>query len=136
MYTLFTQIIHTHVQINPHPPMFIMQQLEIEHEHEHGNKWTGMLVHSWWYFKCLIPPRSIHPNKCSSVLHFCHPSVFSYSCVHPSLCMRQRPSWTYPPQVFTFVHLFNKIVRSRFTISSPLFQNNWVKIHHRENKVR
>ena len=52
------------------------------------------------------------------------------------LCMRQRPSWTYPPQVFTSVHLFNKIVRSRFTISSPLFQNNWVKIHHRENKVR
>ena len=43
------------------------------------------------------------------------------------LCMRQRPSWTYPPQVFTSVHLFNKIVRSRFTISSPLFKNNWVQ---------
>ena len=57
-------------------------------------------------------------------------------CAWFHLCMRQRPSWTYPPQVFTSVHLYNKIVRSRFTISSPLFQNNWVKIHHRENKVR
>ena len=52
------------------------------------------------------------------------------------LCIRQKASCTYPPQVFTSVHLFNKIVRSRFTISSPLFQNNWVKIHHRKNKVR
>ena len=51
------------------------------------------------------------------------------------LCMRQRASWTYPPQVFTSVHLFSKIVRSGFTINSPLFQINWVKIHHRENKV-
>ena len=51
-------------------------------------------------------------------------------------CMHQRASWTYPPQVFTSVHLFNKIIRSRFTISSPLFRNNWVKIHHRKNKVR
>ena len=25
--------------------------------------------------------------------------------------------------------------RSGFTINSPLFQNNWVKIHHRKNKV-
>ena len=33
------------------------------------------------------------------------------------------------------VHLFNKIIRSGFTINSPLFQNNWVKIHHRKNKV-
>ena len=48
------------------------------------------------------------------------------------LCMRQRACWTYPPQVFTSVHLFNKIVRSGFTINSPLFQNNWVKIRHRE----
>ena len=53
-----------------------------------------------------------------------------------NLCMRQRASWTYPPQLFTSVHLFNKIVRSRLTISSPLFQNNWVKIHQRENKIR
>ena len=35
------------------------------------------------------------------------------------LCTRQSSSWTYPPQVFTSVHLFNKIVRSRFTINSP-----------------
>ena len=49
--------------------------------------------------------------------------------------MRQRASWTYPPQVFTSVHLFNKIVRSGFTINSPLFQNNRVKIHPREKKV-
>ena len=33
----------------------------------------------------------------------------------------QRASWTYPPQVFTSVHLFYKIVRSRFTNSSPFF---------------
>ena len=33
------------------------------------------------------------------------------------------------------VHLFNKIVRSGFTINSPPLENNWVKIHHRENKV-
>ena len=39
-----------------------------------------------------------------------------------SLCTRQRASWTYSPQVFTSVHLFNKIVRSGFTINSPLFQ--------------
>ena len=51
------------------------------------------------------------------------------------LCICQRASWTYPPQVFTSVHLFNKIVRSGFTINSPLFQNNWVKIHHRKNKT-
>ena len=51
------------------------------------------------------------------------------------LCMCQRASWTYPPQVFTSVYLFNKIVRSGFTINSPLFQNNWVKIHHRKSKV-
>ena len=30
---------------------------------------------------------------------------------------------------------FNKIVRSRFTISSPFLYNNWVKIHCCENKV-
>ena len=30
---------------------------------------------------------------------------------------------------------FFRIVGSRFTISLPLFQNNLVKIHHRENKV-
>ena len=35
-----------------------------------------------------------------------------------SLCIHQRASWTYPPQVFNSVHLFNKFVRSRFTISS------------------
>ena len=29
-----------------------------------------------------------------------------------------------------------KIVRSGFTINSPLFQNDWVKIHHRKSKVR
>ena len=52
-----------------------------------------------------------------------------------SLCPCQRASWTYPPQVFTSVHLFNKIIRSGFTINSPLFQNNWVKIHHRKCKV-
>ena len=44
--------------------------------------------------------------------------------------------WTYPPQVFTSVHLLNKIVRSRFTISSPFFSfNNWVKIHCCKSKV-
>ena len=37
--------------------------------------------------------------------------------------------------LLTSVHLFNKSVRSGFIINSPLFQNNWVKIHHRENKV-
>ena len=31
--------------------------------------------------------------------------------------------------------LFNKIVWLRFTISSPFFFNNWVKIHCRENKM-
>ena len=41
----------------------------------------------------------------------------------------KKASWTYPPQIFTSVHLFNKIIRSGFTINSPLFQNNWVKIH-------
>ena len=41
----------------------------------------------------------------------------------------------YPPQVFTSVHLFNNIARSRFIISSPFFYNNWVKIHRCENKV-
>ena len=40
------------------------------------------------------------------------------------LCTRQRASWTYPPQVFTSVHLFIKMVRSGFTINSPHFQNN------------
>ena len=49
--------------------------------------------------------------------------------------MYQMASWTYPPQVFTSVHFFNKIIRSGFTINSPLFQNNWVKIHHTKNKV-
>ena len=53
---------------------------------------------------------------------------------HP-LCTRQRASWTYLPQVFTSVHLFNKIIGSGFAINSPLFQNNWVKIHHRKNKI-
>ena len=52
-----------------------------------------------------------------------------------SLCTRQRASWTYLPQTFTSVHLFNKIVGSRFSISSPFFCNNWVKIHCCENKV-
>ena len=59
----------------------------------------------------------------------------SYSVSGWGLCTRQRASWTYPPQVFTSVHLFIKIVRSVFTINSPHFQNNWVKIHHRKNKV-
>ena len=45
------------------------------------------------------------------------------------LCSRQRPPWTSPPQVFTSVHLLKKFVGSRFTISSPRSQNNWVKIH-------
>ena len=49
--------------------------------------------------------------------------------------MHQMASWTYPPQVFTSVNLFNKINRSRFTITSLLFQNSWIKVHHRENKV-
>ena len=48
------------------------------------------------------------------------------------LCSRQRPPWTSPPQVFTSVHLLKKFVGSRFTISSPRFQNNWVKIHLRK----
>ena len=47
----------------------------------------------------------------------------------------QKASWTYPPQVFTSVHLFSKIIRTRFTISSPFFYNNWVKIHCPEIKV-
>ena len=51
------------------------------------------------------------------------------------LCSRQRPPWTSPPQVFTSVHLFKKFVGSRFTISSPRFQNNWVKIHRRKNGI-
>ena len=49
-----------------------------------------------------------------------------------NLCSRQRPPWTSPPQVFTSVHLLKKFVGSRFTISSPRFQNNWVKIHRRK----
>ena len=52
------------------------------------------------------------------------------------LCIRQRPPWTPPPQVFTPVHLLKKIVGSRFTISSPRFQNNGVKIHRRGKSVR
>ena len=60
-----------------------------------------------------------------------YPSLQKSTC----LCMRQRASWTYPPQVFTSVHLFNKIVGPKFTISSLLFKNNWVKIQI-ENKVR
>ena len=52
------------------------------------------------------------------------------------LCMHQRASWTYPPEVFTSVHLFNKINMSRFTISLPFFYNNCVKIHCCENQVR
>ena len=48
------------------------------------------------------------------------------------LCSRQRPPWTSPPQVFTSVHLLKKFVGSRFTINSPRFQNNWVKIHRRK----
>ena len=54
------------------------------------------------------------------------------STVIPVLCSRQRPPWTSPPQVFTSVHLLKKFVGSRFTISSPRFQNNWVKIHRRK----
>ena len=57
------------------------------------------------------------------------------SLVLNPLCTRQRASWTYPPQVFTSFHLSNKIVRSGFTINSPLSQNKWVKFHHRKNKV-
>ena len=52
------------------------------------------------------------------------------------LCSRQRPPWTSPPQVFTSVHLLKKFVGSRFTISSPRFQNNWVKIHRRKKRER
>ena len=37
-----------------------------------------------------------------------------------------------PPLLFTSVHLFKKILGSRFTISSPRFQNNRVKIHRRK----
>ena len=62
-------------------------------------------------------------------------SAHNLSVWNKGLCMRQRASWTYPPQVFTSVDLFNKNVRSGFTINSPLFKNNWVKIHHRKNKV-
>ena len=57
----------------------------------------------------------------------CHPSL--------ALCMCQRASLTYLPQVFTSFHLFNKIVRSRFTVRSPYLYINWVKIHCRKNKV-
>ena len=59
--------------------------------------------------------------------------INNFKC--PCLCMCQRASWTYPPQVFTSIHFFNKIIRSRFTISSPFSYNNWVKIHCRKNKV-
>ena len=40
-----------------------------------------------------------------------------------------------PSQVFTSVHLLKKFVGSRFTINSPRFQNNWVKIHRRKNGI-
>ena len=65
----------------------------------------------------------------------CNQKQKHYDRIKCYLCTRQRASWTYPPQVFTSVHLFNEIVRSGFAIDSPIFQNNWVKIHHRKNKV-
>ena len=61
------------------------------------------------------------PNHLSTA-SFYHEDVLT-------LCTRHRASWTYPPQVFI------KTIGSRFTISSSLFQNNWVKIHCHENKV-
>ena len=65
-----------------------------------------------------------------------HPPLQEHSILTSSatlcLCSHQRPPWTSPPQVFTSVHLLKKFVGSRFTISSPRFQNNWVKIHRRK----
>ena len=50
--------------------------------------------------------------------------------MQPSICILDLPSSS-----LHFSSPFHQIVGSRFTISSPLFQNNWVKIHHRRNKV-
>ena len=63
-------------------------------------------------------------------------NLFKWKLSDDDLLHTSKAILNLPPQVFTSVHLFNKIVRSRFTISSPVFPNNWVKIHHRENKVR
>ena len=77
-----------------------------------------------------------HFNNANPCITFkCNGWLKTCRLIYHYLCTCQRTSWTYLPQVFTSVHLFNKIVRWRFTISSPLFQNKWVKIHHRENKV-
>ena len=54
---------------------------------------------------------------------------YVYACVKGHL----EPTHLKSSPLFTFS---KKIISSRFTISSPLFQDNWVKIHHRENKVR
>ena len=51
--------------------------------------------------------------------------------MHASKGILNLPTWS----LHLYIHLLNKIVSSGFTISSPLFQNNWVKIQHRENKV-
>ena len=85
---------------------------------------TSVPVHGTWLFVHSGSAERDHGQK----LKVC--DGYNYY-----LCTCQRASWTYPPQVFTTVHLFNKIIRSGFTINSPLFQNNWVKIHHRKNKV-
>ena len=84
-----------------------------------------------WVISVRFIKRQAHWSLSFIWIYFCYWPLIKIHC----LCMCQRASWTYPPQVFTSVHLFNKIVRSGFTINSPLFQNNWVKILHRENKV-
>ena len=63
----------------------------------------------------------IHENWVSFI---CYCKLQDHVHLHykmSEICTSQKASWTNPPQVFTSVHLFNKIVRSKFTISSPFF---------------
>ena len=139
---------HTHTHTPPHTPTPPLPPPPSPHTHTTN---VTMFSYNLWKFY------NKHPHFGALYVwnsKFCHSSLAPIpgSCflmvvpIHISCCilhynkkslyMRQRAAWTYPPQFFTSVHLFNKIIRSRFTISSPLFKNNWVKIHHRENKVR
>ena len=82
--------------------------------------------------KCsiLMSDANLQPPKVRSCYSVLRSWQFKQQGRH--LCSRQRPPWTSPPQVLTSVHLLKKFAGSRFTISSPRFQNNWVKIHRRK----
>ena len=104
----------------------IQQEVLPYHEHNLPAKSKFLLIFeiNYWEFSLLIIAGLVRPIHSQNV-NICSPFL-----------LRSNAHGKEQLEPTHLDSLFNKIVRSGFTISSPLFQNNWVKIRHRKNKVR